>query len=114
MRTGAIFARGSCRALKWMALVGMGIVFALGVGSAVAQAQTPQTLGGGKVEIDVADSMEGGSTTITVTVSAEIERVAVDAGSATTVTVTVSAATLVAQSDATAALLALGDDVTPS
>ncbi len=35
MRTGAIFARGSCRALKWMALVGM--VFALGAVSAVAQ-----------------------------------------------------------------------------
>ena len=36
MRTGAIFARGSCRALKWMALVGM--VFALGAGQAFAQA----------------------------------------------------------------------------
>ena len=36
MRTGAIFARGSCRALKWMALVGM--VFMLGGGSAAAQA----------------------------------------------------------------------------
>ena len=37
MRTGAIFARGSCgsRALKWMAV--FGIVFALGAGSAVAQ-----------------------------------------------------------------------------
>ena len=35
MRTGAIFARGSCRALKWMALAGM--VFALGAGQAVAQ-----------------------------------------------------------------------------
>ena len=35
MRIGAIFARGSCRALKWMALVGM--VFALGAGLAVAQ-----------------------------------------------------------------------------
>ena len=28
MRTGAIFARGSCRALRWMAL--FGVVFALG------------------------------------------------------------------------------------
>ena len=36
MRTGAIFARGSCRALKWMAL--FGVVFALGAGSAAAQA----------------------------------------------------------------------------
>ena len=36
MRTGAIFARGSCRALKWMAL--FGVVFALGAGQAAAQA----------------------------------------------------------------------------
>ena len=35
MRIGAIFARGSCRALKWMAL--LGAVFALGAGSAAAQ-----------------------------------------------------------------------------
>ena len=35
MRTGAIFARGSCRALKWMAL--LGVVFVLGAGSALAQ-----------------------------------------------------------------------------
>ena len=35
MRTGAIFARGSCRALKWMAL--FGVMFALGAGQAVAQ-----------------------------------------------------------------------------
>ena len=39
MRTGAIFARGSCRALTWMALVGM--VFTLGVGSAAAQIVVP-------------------------------------------------------------------------
>ena len=36
MRTGAIFARGSCRALKWMAL--FGVIFALGSGQAIAQA----------------------------------------------------------------------------
>ncbi len=35
MRTGAIFARGSCRALKWMAL--LGVVFALGAGPVAAQ-----------------------------------------------------------------------------
>ena len=33
--TGRIFARGSCRALRWMAL--FGVVFALGVGQAAAQ-----------------------------------------------------------------------------
>ena len=95
MRTGAIFARGSCRALKWMALVG--VVFALGVGSVAAQ----QTLSGGAVEIEVNDSTEGQSTDIKVTVSAEVTSVAADSGSKTTVTVTVSAATLSA-ADATA------------
>ena len=35
MRTGAIFARGSCRALRWMALAGM--AFALGSAQAAAQ-----------------------------------------------------------------------------
>ena len=35
MRTGAIFARGSCRALKWMAL--LGVVLALGTAHAAAQ-----------------------------------------------------------------------------
>ena len=44
MRTGAIFARGSCRALKWVALLGM--VFALGVGSAAAQPNPPTGVGG--------------------------------------------------------------------
>ena len=41
MRTGAIFARGSCRALKWMAL--FGVVFALGAGEALAQATWTMT-----------------------------------------------------------------------
>ena len=35
MRIGAIFARGSCRALKWTAL--LGVLFALGAGAASAQ-----------------------------------------------------------------------------
>ena len=35
MRIGAIFARGSCRVLKWTAL--FGVVFALGAGQALAQ-----------------------------------------------------------------------------
>ena len=41
MRTGAIFARGSCRALKWLAL--FGVVFALGAGQAAAQAATMES-----------------------------------------------------------------------
>ena len=51
MRTGAIFARGSCRALKWMALVG--VVFALGVGSAIAQTPPgPQDFKASPVDVD--------------------------------------------------------------
>ena len=38
MRIGAIFARGSCTALKWMALVG--VVLAVGTGQALAQTIT--------------------------------------------------------------------------
>ena len=37
MSMGAIFARGSCRALRWMAL--FGVVFALGGAQTVVQAQ---------------------------------------------------------------------------
>ena len=40
MRTGAIIARGSCKALKWMAV--LGVVFALGAGAAAAQ-EAPST-----------------------------------------------------------------------
>ena len=55
MRTGAIFARGSCRALKWMAL--FGVVFALGAGSATAQ-----------VKVSAVKTVdEGGRLTFTVT-----------------------------------------------
>ena len=61
MRTGAIFARGSCRALKWMAL--FGVVFALGAGSAAAQVTitAPKTVD------------EAGRLTITVTAKVLIE-----------------------------------------
>ena len=48
MRTGAIFARGSCRALKWMAL--LGVVFMLGAGQAAAQ--EPAAAGGHAVVDD--------------------------------------------------------------
>ena len=42
MRTGAIFARGSCRALKWMAL--FGVVFFLGGAAGLAQTATTHTI----------------------------------------------------------------------
>ncbi len=41
MRTGAIFARGSCRALKWMAL--FGVMFFLAGGDGLAQTATTHT-----------------------------------------------------------------------
>ena len=74
MRTGAIFARGSCRALKWMAL--FGVVFTLGVGQAAAQVKTAKITTvdeGGRLmvmvtpEISVPASNDG-STDLTVTV----------------------------------------------
>ena len=64
MRTGAIFARGSCRALKWMALAGM--VFALGAGTALAQ-----------VTIKVAADGTATATVGNVTVSEASARVSV-------------------------------------
>ena len=54
MRIGAIFARGSCRALKWMAL--FGVVFALVAGQAAAQVKVtvPKTVDeGGRLVISV-------------------------------------------------------------
>ena len=60
MRIGAIFARGSCRALKWMAL--FGVVFALGAGSAAAQVTVTvdDTVGEG----DVVTLTVGGTVTV--------------------------------------------------
>ena len=60
MRTGAIFARGSCRALKWMAL--FGVVFALGAGSAAAQS----TVTINSLTLNAASVDEGGQATATV------------------------------------------------
>ena len=63
MRTGAIFARGSCRALKWMAV--LGLVFALGAGSAFAQVDaTDPTLNSA--------SFEPGTNEVTVTASEDV------------------------------------------
>ena len=63
MRMGAIFARGSCRALKWVAL--FGVVFALGAADAFAQAQATV-----KIELGTAKPMEGGALVpVTVTVT---------------------------------------------
>ena len=62
MRTGAIFARGSCRALKWMAL--FGVVFVLGAGSAFAQDVAPPTF--------TSAAFEPGTNKVTVTMSEDV------------------------------------------
>ena len=80
MRTGAIFARGSCRALKWMALFGLfGVVFALGAGSAAAQ-----------LTLDVADDKVAEGSDVTLTVGGTIT--IADGTAAGTMTVSATAA----------------------
>ena len=79
MRTGAIFARGSCRVLKWVALAGM--VFALGAGQATAQI-TIVPANDGKVT-------EGGMLNLKVT--AKIYRAATDTTSIAAQTIIVTA-----------------------
>ena len=65
MRTGANFARGSCRALNWMALVGM--VFVLGAEQAAAQAPAIATA-----------TFEGAIVTVTLGTDEEAYRVGTD------------------------------------
>ena len=74
MRIGAIFARGSCRALKWTALLGM--VFALGAGGAAAQTATVT-----KVEVSNSAPTEGGGT-VKVTATVAIPATLTDRGTA--------------------------------
>ena len=86
MRTGAIFARGSCRALRWMAL--FGVVFALGVGQASAQWTEWELIVGGEPE-DLA--LAEGESLVPVTVRLKAPAVAAGLRDATvTVTVTVA------------------------
>ena len=67
MRTGAIFARGSCRALKWMAL--LGVVCALGAGTAAAQLTADED----DVKVTVSETVtEGSNGTIVVELTAAI------------------------------------------
>ena len=81
MRIGAIFARGSCRALKWMAL--FGVVFALGAGSAFAQItiKPPKTVaegGNAMIAVEAKVSIAADAEETTVTVSTEVAAVTVD------------------------------------
>ncbi len=72
MRTGAIFARGSCRALKWIAL--FGVMLALGAGSAAAQ-----------ITITVADEVDEGAR-VAVTVGGTVSIPAGNTGDTVTIT----------------------------
>ena len=89
MRIGAIFARGSCRALKWM--TSFGVVFALGAAQAAAQVKvtTPKTVDeGGRLTIAVSARVSvgpalGAAATITVTPTVAL-RTAVAGGVAAT------------------------------
>ena len=76
MRTGAIFARGSCRALKWMALVG--VVIALGAGEALAQ----------KLSVSTSGTVPEGANRVPVTV--RLEAPAATGNRSETVTVTLT------------------------
>ena len=83
MRTGAIFARGSCRALRWMAL--FGVVFALGAGEALAQV-SPQVA---TWTMTVDRSLAEGQSLVPVKVNLKVP--AVDAGTRqVTVAITVA------------------------
>ena len=92
MRMGAIFARGSCRALKWTAM--LGVVFALGAGSAFAQQQlTPDnTFDDDGVKIEGLGKTIGESTgvAVKVTLRATVPGGADEDAEPTPVTVTVA------------------------
>ena len=78
MRTGAIFARGSCRALKWVALVGM--VLALGGGEAAAQ----------KLTVNAPGTVSEGANRVPVTVRLEAPAAAGTRSETVTVTLTLT------------------------
>ncbi len=85
MRTGAIFARGSCRALKWVALMGM--VFALGIGEAAAQAVDPT------LTVTASSVVEENGNRLPVTVRLSVPRSSTARTTDQTVTVTLTLTT---------------------
>ena len=86
MRTGANFTRGSCRALKWMAL--LAVVLAVGAGEALAQS-TPTW------ELTVSDKLAEGESLVPVKVRLTVD--AVEAGTRDqTVSIVVSVTQLTA------------------
>ena len=78
MRTGAIFARGSCRARALMWVLALAAVAALSIGEAVAQPVPTPGLSPGSLTLDegdsdtvtlsVANGTDGGSDTVTISV----------------------------------------------
>ncbi len=85
MRTGAIFARGSCRALKWVLALGTAVV--LSAGEAAGQA-TSVTVSRGTVEVE-----EGGTESINVSLNrAPSETATAPAVAQGTVTATITIA----------------------
>ena len=117
MRIGAIFARGSCRALKWMAL--FGVVFALGAGSALAQT-TVAVKSVTIVEKGAGNTVgEGELVTVRVTLDKRVPRADANTSPPASVTATISVAqqdTARTAPDATASprgMLETGDIVIP-
>ena len=99
MRIGAIFARGSCRALKWTA--SFGVVLALGAAQAAAQVTvtTPETVDeGGRLTLSVSAKISVGpglATPATITITPTVAvRTAVDAGDEAALTAAEAAAGL--------------------
>ena len=90
MRMGAIFARGSCRALKWMAM--FGVVFALGAGSAAAQLTPDASFDEDGVKIEGLGKTigEGTGVAVKVTLRATVPGDAAEDASSTPVAVTVA------------------------
>ena len=81
MRIGAIFARGSCRALKWTAL--FGVLFALAAGEAAAQTLT----------VNTSKTVPEGANRVPVTVRLQAPAATTTRSETVTVTLTLAPAT---------------------
>ena len=94
MRIGAIFARGSCRALRWLKwTASFGVVFALGAAQAAAQVTvtTPKTVDeGGRLTLTVSAKISVGpglGTPASITINPSVvERTAVGTAEGTALT----------------------------
>ena len=87
MRTGAILARGSGRALKWMAL--FGVVFALAAGEAVAQTPT--------LTVNTSGTVPEGANRVPVTVRLQVPAAATTRSETVTATLTLAVTDIAAE-----------------